>query len=105
MPKVPIKIGNETLEVQEFSDGEERVVKIDDRFYNLWAIPNSDKFYTMVRIGGHQRSVQGNHDKILEVLARIHKSYQAYESRCRNSKEAAQRDRDRVMNELAESIK
>jgi len=105
MPKLPIKIGNETLEVQEFSDGDERVVKIDDRFYSLWAIPGSDRFYTMVRVGGHQRSVQGTRDKILEVLARIHKAYQAYESRCRNAKEAAQRDRDRGLNDLAESTK
>ena len=104
MPKIPIRLGTDTWALQEFADGDERVVKIDDRFYSLWTVPNSDLFYTMVRIGNHQRSIQGTHDRVLEALIRIHKLWRDYEGRCRSAKDSAQRDRDRLLNDLTESF-
>jgi hypothetical protein len=102
MPKLPIKSGNETLEIQEFVDGDERVVKVDDRFYAVWAIPGSDRFYFMIKVGKHGRSIQGTHDQLVEMLTRVHRIYRDYENRVSNSKDAAQRERDRLLNELAE---
>ena len=103
--KIPIKLGKDTIEIQEFLDGDERIALIDGRFYRFWAIPNSDQFYCMVQIGNHQRSIKGTRDQILEKIAQIHKIYQDYENRVRNSKEVAQRDRDRRLNDLSEPSK
>lgn len=101
MAKSPVKVGKETFEIQEFVDGDERVLQIDDRFYRAWSIPGSNRFYCMVKVGDHPRSIQGTRDQILELLARVHQIYRDYENKVRNQKELAQRDRDRRLNELS----
>jgi len=105
MPKYPVQHGNKTIEIQEFVDGDERVFLLDDRFYRVWRVPGEgpEKFYTMVKIGKHPRSLQGTHEKLIELLVKIHMTYRDYENRVRRSKEGAQIQRDRELNEIAES--
>jgi len=104
MPKLPIQADGKTIEIQEFSDADERIVLIDDRFYRLWKIPDSDLFYFMVKVRENPRSIRGTHDKCIELLVRVHSIYRQYDNRVRKSKEDAQRLRDKLLNDLAETV-
>jgi len=106
MPKYPVKIGNKTIEVQEFTDGGDRVFLVDDHFYRVWKVPGDqspEKFYTMVKVGKHPRSIQGTHEKLVEMLVQIHMVYRDYQNQVRRSKEGAQLQRDRALNKIAEA--
>lgn len=85
-------------------DSNDMIVAIDDRTYTLRRAEQPDVFYLMVRIGGHQRSLRGNVTVMLETIARLHCLYRDYDNRVRKLKEEAQRQRDRRLNELAESL-
>ena len=108
--KLPIKIDGVELLYEVFTEflpgvepeKRDRVVAIEDRTYRLRA-SDDGSFYTMFRIGGHQRSLRGSLDRMLQVVGLQHLIYRRYEQRVRKLKEEAQRSRDRQLNELAEA--
>lgn len=91
-----------TRSVPESSGAQDRIVAIEDRTYRLRAADDGT-FYTMFRIGGHQRSIRGSLDQMLRVVGLQHVIYHRYENRVRKLKLDAQRARDRQLNELAET--
>jgi hypothetical protein len=107
--KIPLSLPDGTeLLYQEFTNNGsgDRIVAIDDRTYHVRSCQNQDGkqwFYTMLRVGRHQRTLRGDMPTILLAVARIHQVYDDYEKRCRRSKEDAQRLRDRQLNELFET--
>jgi hypothetical protein len=110
--KLPLKIDGVELLYEVFTEflpgvdpeKRDRVVTIEDRTYRVRA-GGDGMFYTMFRIGRHQRTVRGEFDRIVRVVAMQHLIYRRYEIRVRKAKESAQATRDRQLNELVEAAK
>ncbi len=49
MPKFPVTVDGKSVEVQEFKDGDEAIVVIDERTYRVR--PSNGKQYFMLKIG------------------------------------------------------
>jgi hypothetical protein len=102
MPKFPIKVGDKEIIIQEFSDGDEHIVKIDDRYYRVHH--TDDTHYFMTKIRGTQRSVSGKPEKVREAVVKIHFAHKSYEKTVQRRKEEAQRLRDRDLNAIVEGM-
>lgn len=110
--KLPVKVDDVELLYEVFTEflpgvepeKRDRVVAIEDRTYRLRA-GGDGTFYTMFRVGRHQRTVRGDFDQVLRATALQHLVYRRYEARVRKAKEAAQATRDRQLNELVEAAK
>lgn len=104
--KIPLHVGDVTLTYEAFvnQNSNDIIVAVEDRTYRLHALDDG-VFYMMVRIGGHQRTLRGTMDALLEAIGKIHVTYRQYETRVRRGKEDAQRARDHALNEAAESLK
>lgn len=102
MPKFPVTVDGKSTEVQEFVDGNESIVVIDDRTYRVR--PSNEKRYFMLKIGGTQRSLNGTPEQIREALVRVNNIYREYDRRVRRVKEEAQRARDTALNEIVEQL-
>jgi hypothetical protein len=108
--KTPLKIDDRTeLMYRVFTaENHDKIVAIDDRFYQVRFAGDTKPgdppvYYTMVRIGPHQRSLRGSLEDMILAVGRIHAVYRDYENRVRRLKEEAQRERDRRLNGLLES--
>lgn len=85
-----------------FSDDSlEVTIRIDDRYYRVHP-DGSDNAYFMIKVGGIQRSIRGPLDNLIPSLVRVHRVYRRYDDDIRRAKEAAQRNRDRRLNTIAE---
>lgn len=110
--KLPIEVDGVELLYEVFTEflpgvepeKRDRVVAIEDRTYRLRA-GGDGLYYTMFRIGRHQRTVRGEFDRIVRVVGLQHLIYRRYEIRVRKAKESAQAARDRQLNELVEAAK
>jgi hypothetical protein len=102
MAKFPVKVGSSEVVIQEYGDGEEHIVKIDDRFYRVHH--TGDVHYFMTKIRGTQRSVSGSPEKVREAVVKVHLAHKSYEKLVQRRKEEAQRIRDRDLNEIVESL-
>lgn len=103
--KIPIRVDDKELLYETFinPNSHDMIVALEDRTYTLRRA-EPDVFYLMVRVGGHQRSLRGDATAMLQMVARLHCIYRDYDNRVRRLKEEAQRQRDRRLNELAESV-
>lgn len=104
MPKFPITIGDQSVEVQEFSDGDQYIIAIDERTYRVRPAADPGFFYFMLKIGGTQRSLKGTLRQLCESIVGVHLTYRSYDKRVRRLKEDAQRARDKTLHEIAETL-
>lgn len=104
--KIPLQVGDATVMYEAFvnPDSNDHVLAMDDRTYRVHAL-GDNVYYTMLRVGGHQRTLRGTMAELITAIGQIHLTYRQYETRVRRAKEEAQRVRDRCLNETAESLK
>lgn len=104
MPKFPITVGGTSIEVQEFSDGDQRILAIEERTYRIRPAEHEGLFYHMLKIGKAKRSLRGTIEQLREVIVGIHLVYRSYDRQVRRVKEDAQKARDRSLHEIAEVL-
>lgn len=104
MPKFPVTIGNASVEVQEFADGEQRIIAIDERTYRVRPAEDDGLFYYMLKVGNAKRSLRGPIGQIREAIVGIHLIYRSYDRRVRRVKEEAQKIRDKALHDIAEML-
>ena len=102
MAKFPVKIGNKEVVIQEYTDGEEHVVKIDDRYYQIHH--TGDNQYFMTKIRGTQRSVSGTPEQVRFAMVEIHLIHKSYEKNTQRRKDELQRLRDKALNSVVEKL-
>lgn len=105
MPKFPVTIGNTSIEVQEFTDGDQRIIAIDERTYRVRPAEDEGLFYYMLKVGKTKRSLRGPIDQVRDSIVAIHLVYQSYDRRVRRVKEEAQKVRDHSLHEVAEALR
>jgi hypothetical protein len=95
--------GSEQL-VQLMSDGDSSVLLVGDRYYRVHLDETRKMFYSMLKVGGHLRSLAATDlPDLIVKLVRVHRTYREYEDRCRRSKEEAARERDRRLGQIVDS--
>lgn len=102
MAKIPVRVGDREVIVQEYGDGDEHIVHIDDRYYRVHH--TKDKHYFMTNIRGAQRSVSGSPDQIRRAIVEIHLAHKIYGKNVQRRKEELQRLRDKTLNEIVERV-
>ena len=101
MSKLPIKIDDTEVEIQEFIDGDEHIVLIDERYYRVHHTAVGTHYF-MTKIRGTPRSILSTPEKVREAIVRVHLAFKRYERTVQKRKEEAQRIRDAELNRIAE---
>ncbi len=103
MARIPINIDGRQVELREYTDGDEDIVTIDDRFYRVHHTPEGKRYF-MVKVRGQSRSVLGTRDQIHAAIAGVHLAFKSYEKAIQKHKDVAQRSRDDVINSIIEEL-
>ena len=104
MAKFPINIGQETVELREFDDGDDHIAVIDERHYRVHHT-NDGKQYFMTKIRGASKPILGTAEQIRHALASVHLAYKKYERTVQKRKEEAQRVRDAALSKIVETYR